>query len=174
MTREGLLDRLAALGLRHTTRDHPAVFRVEDGGDLKKTIKGAHTKNLFLKDARGRLWLLTARAEAQVDLKAAPARIGAARLSFGSEPLLTETLGVRPGSVTPFALVNDPEARVTLVLDQGLREHEIWNFHPLTNEATTSIAGADFLRFLDALGRRPIFADLGPSPDCAAPPRRPS
>jgi Ala-tRNA(Pro) deacylase len=157
-----LFDRLDSLGIVHTTHEHPPVFTVAEGADLKAKIPGAHTKNLFLKDARGRLWLLTALAQSIVDLKHIPKRIGAARLSFGSESLLFEALGIRPGSVTPFALVNDPSAAVTLVLDEALLDEERWNFHPLRNDATTALSKADFLAFLSSLGRDPIFAPFGP------------
>src|ERR1700748_1968171 len=103
------------IGVAHKTMRHPAVFRVEEGREIKAALPGGHTKNLFLKDARGRLWLVSALGDTAGDLKALPAVIGAAKLSFGSEDLLVQTLGVRAGSVTAFALINDPEHKVTLV-----------------------------------------------------------
>ncbi|MFN7281599.1 MAG: YbaK/EbsC family protein, partial [Brevundimonas sp.] len=105
--RDSLLAFLAEHGIDQTTHDHPAVFRVEEGLELKASMPGAHTKNLFLKDKKGQLWLISARQDTVIDLKAAPKIIGSDRLSFGNETLMWETLGVRPGSVTALGLIND-------------------------------------------------------------------
>jgi Ala-tRNA(Pro) deacylase len=156
-----LLDRI---GVAHQTLRHPPVFRVEEGGQIKAALPGGHTKNLFLKDAKGRLWLVSALGETAVDLKALPAAIGAGRLSFGSEALLHETLGVRAGSVTAFALINDPDHKVTLVLDAALTACEVVNFHPLTNTATTAVSREGFAAFLRALDVIPIVVDFACSP----------
>jgi Ala-tRNA(Pro) deacylase len=158
--RDRLLDWMAANDIAQTTHDHPAVFRVEEGLELKAAMPGAHTKNLFLKDKKGRLWLISARQDTVVDLKRADKWIGSARLSFGNEALLWETLGVRPGSVTALGLINDPEQRVTFVLDKALWDADIVNFHPLTNTATTALAQADFRRFLALIGREPMVVDF--------------
>lgn len=158
--RDRLLDWMAANGVDQTTRDHPAVFRVEEGLELKAAMPGAHTKNLFLKDKKGRLWLISARQDTVVDLKRAPKTIGSDRLSFGNEGLLYETLGVRGGSVTALGLINDPDQRVTFVLDKALWDADIVNFHPLTNTATTALAQADFRRFLALIGREPMVVDF--------------
>ncbi|MBV9509363.1 MAG: prolyl-tRNA synthetase associated domain-containing protein [Caulobacteraceae bacterium] len=152
-----LLDRL---GIVHHTLEHPPVFRVEDGREIRAAMPGGHTKNLFLKDAKGRLWLVTALGETRIDLKALPALIGSGRLSFGSEALLLETLGVRPGSVTPFALINDTDRRVSLVADKALLACDPVNFHPLTNAATTAISSTGFLALLAALGIEPLVVDF--------------
>ncbi|WGM37292.1 prolyl-tRNA synthetase associated domain-containing protein [Caulobacter sp. NIBR1757] len=155
-----LLAFLDGLGIAHTTIDHPAVFRVGEGDDVKAGLPGGHTKNLFLKDAKGRLWLISALGETRIDLKRLHPVIGSARLSFGPAELMEETLGVVPGSVTAFALANDPEHRVTFVLDAALARCDPVNFHPLTNTATTGVSQADFRRFLTALGREPIIVDF--------------
>jgi Ala-tRNA(Pro) deacylase len=136
------------------------VFRVEEGEAIKAALPGGHTKNLFLKDAKGQLWLITALGETRIDLKALPAVIGSARLSFGSEALLFETLGVRPGSVTPFALIHDAGRRVKLVVDKALLASDPVNFHPLVNTATTAVSSAGFLSFLAALGVEPMVVDF--------------
>ncbi len=143
----------------HTTA-HPAVFRVEEGLDLKADLPGAHTKNLFLKDKKGRLWLISARQDTAIDLKRTPAAIGSDRLSFGNEALMQQTLGVRPSSVTALALINDLAGRVTFVLDQRLWEADTVNFHPLTNTATTALSQEAFRRFLTLLGREPLVVDF--------------
>ena len=142
------------------TVEHPAVFRVEEGLDLKADLPGAHTKNLFLKDHKGRLWLISARQDTIIDLKRTPEAIGSDRLSFANEALMHETLGVRPGSVTAMALINDTDARVTFVLDQRLWEADLINFHPLTNTATTALSQDAFRRFLSLLGREPLVVDF--------------
>lgn len=155
---------LDRIGVAHHTMRHSAVFRVDEGGAIKAALPGGHTKNLFLKDAKGRLWLVSALGETAVDLKALPAAIGAARLSFGSEALLEETLGVRAGSVTAFALIHDRDHKVTLVLDAALMACEVVNFHPLANTATTAVSRDGFIAFLRALGVSPIVVDFARSP----------
>jgi Ala-tRNA(Pro) deacylase len=162
--RDRLLTWFAEKGVDHRTHDHPAVFRVEEGLELKAALPGAHTKNLFLKDHRGRLWLISARQDTMIDLKRAAAAMGSGRLSFGNETLMFETLGVRPGSVTALALINDAERRVTFVLDQRLWEAEIVNFHPLTNTATTALDQAAFRRILALLEREPLVVDFAALP----------
>jgi Ala-tRNA(Pro) deacylase len=158
--RARLLAWMAENDVVQTTHDHPAVFRVEEGLELKADMPGVHTKNLFLKDKKGRLWLISARQDTVVDLKRADKWIGSARLSFGNEALLFETLGVRPGSVTALGLINDPDQRVTFVLDKALWDADIVNFHPLTNTATTALAQADFRQFLSLIGREPMVVDF--------------
>jgi len=160
MTRNELLDFLVAHGIEAVTHDHPAVFTVGEGEDIKARIPGAHTKNLFLKDAKGQLWLISAEGHAQIDLKRLHTVIGSARLSFGSAELMLETMGVTPGSVTAFGLANDRERRVRFVLDRTLAEADQVNFHPLTNTATTTIGAADFRKFLAALGIEPLVVDF--------------
>jgi Ala-tRNA(Pro) deacylase len=167
--RARLLAWMTDLGLTPVTHDHAPVFRVEEGLELKASLPGAHTKNLFLKDKRGALWLVSAAQDTVVDLKRLPAAMGSDRLSFGSEERLVDALGVRPGSVTALALVNDPQRRVTFVLDLRLWRAETVNFHPLTNGATTALTRADFRRFLSALDRAPVLVDFS---DAEVGPRR--
>jgi Ala-tRNA(Pro) deacylase len=153
-----LLDRL---GVAHSTLEHPAVFHVGEGDEIKASLPGGHTKNLFLKDAKDRLWLVSALQDARIDLKALPAIIGSAKLSFGKPDLMAETLGVTPGSVTAFALMNDTDRRVTFVLDKALLAEEPLNFHPMVNTATTAVSAEGFLTFLGAIGVTPILVDFG-------------
>ena len=159
-TRADLLDHLDQLGVEHSTVDHPAVFRVGEGEDIKAAIPGAHTKNLFLKDAKGQLWLISARDTTGIDLKRLHPVIGSARLSFGNEALMVETLGVTPGSVTAFALINDTGRRVRFVLDRALAEADRVNFHPLANTATTGVTQAGFREFLRSVGVAPLVVDF--------------
>jgi Ala-tRNA(Pro) deacylase len=146
--------------VEHRTLEHPAVFRVDEGHEIKAAIPGGHTKNLFLKDAKGQIWLICALGETTIDLKRLPPVIGAARLSFGSAELLYEVLGVRPGSVSLFCLINDAAKRVRLVLDAALLQAEPVNFHPLTNTATTAISQAGLRCFLAALDIPPAVVDF--------------
>jgi Ala-tRNA(Pro) deacylase len=159
-TRADLFAFFDAHGIAHRTLEHPAVFRVGEGDEVKARLPGGHTKNLFLKDAKGQLWLVSALQDARIDLKALPKAIGSARLSFGSAELMAETLGVTPGSVTAFALINDRARRVRFVLDAGLAAADPVNFHPLENTATTAVSQADFRRFLAALGVTPLIVDF--------------
>jgi Ala-tRNA(Pro) deacylase len=154
-TPEDLFAHLDRLGLTVTTHHHAAAFTVEQGNEVWGAIPGVHCKNLFLKDAKARLWLVVAPADRRIDLKRLPERIGSARLSFGSADLLREVLGVEPGSVTPFALINDGERRVSVVLDAWMMEQELLNYHPLRNTMTTTIRAADFQTFLTSTGHRP-------------------
>ena len=164
-TRGRLFDRLAELGISVKTVEHPPVFTVAESEELHREIPGGHTKNLFLKDAKGRLFLVIAHADTEIDLKNLHKRLGAARFSFGKPELLFETLGVEPGSVTAFALINDTEQRVSVVLDQALMQFDTINCHPLQNTATTSIAREDLLRFILACGHAPGVADLTSTAD---------
>jgi Ala-tRNA(Pro) deacylase len=159
-TRADLIALLDSLGVEHSTVDHPAVFRVGEGEDIKAGIEGAHTKNLFLKDAKDRLWLISAEQDTVIDLKRLHHTIGSARLSFGNAALMEETLGVTPGSVTAFGLINDTDRRVTFVLDRRLAEAGRVNFHPLTNTATTGVSRDGFRRFLIAVGVTPLVVDF--------------
>lgn len=158
--RARLLAWMAEHGVEQTTHDHPAVFRVEEGVELKAALPGAHTKNLFLKDKKGRLWLISAAQDTVIDLKRAHRAMGSDRLSFGNETLLWETLGVRPGSVTALGLINDTDRRVTFVLDRRLWEAAVVNFHPLANTATTALDQTSFRQTLALLGREPIVVDF--------------
>jgi Ala-tRNA(Pro) deacylase len=155
LTIDQLLERLTALGIATTTVRHPPVYTVEEAKAHRGTLPGAHIKNLFLKDKRGALWLIVAAEDRPVDLKALRSRIGAAALSFGSPAALREALGVEPGSVTPFAVINDAAGRVTVILDETLLTAPWINAHPLTNTATTAITPRDLLRFLEATGHPP-------------------
>jgi Ala-tRNA(Pro) deacylase len=154
-TRQDLLARLEALGIATTTRDHAPVYTVEEARALRGEIPGGHCKNLFLKDDKGAIWLIVCLEESQIDLKSAPAKIGSRRLSFGKPDLLKEVLGVEPGSVTPFGLINDTAQRVNVVLDAAMMSHELLNYHPLENTATTTIRAQDLLAFIRACGHEP-------------------
>ena len=154
-TKEDLFAKLAELGIATTTHEHPALHTVEESRALRGEIAGAHSKNLFLKDKKGVLWLIVALEDTPIDLKTLHKHIGSGRLSFGKPDLMREVLGVEPGSVTPFALINETTREVNVILDEALLAHETLNFHPLVNTATTSISRDDFEKFLAACGHRP-------------------
>ncbi len=163
-TPEDLLAYLATLDVAVATIEHPPLFTVENSQKLRGEIPGGHTKNLFVKDKKGRLFLLTLGEETVVDLKRVHEKIGAqGRVSFGSAELLEEVWGVRPGAVTPFGAINDRDGRVTVVLDAEMMRHERLNFHPLVNTRTTGLASVDLVKFLRATGHEPIVVALGES-----------
>jgi Ala-tRNA(Pro) deacylase len=147
---------LDRLGIAHATVEHPPLFTVEESRALRGKIPGGHSKNLFLRDKKGAIYLVTALEDAAIELKSLHRILGASgRFSFGSAELMRETLGIEPGSVTPFAALNDTAGRVTVVLDAAMMEHDRINFHPLRNTMTTTIARDDLVRFLAATGHSP-------------------
>lgn len=159
-SRDDLMAFLGDLGIEVTTVEHPPVFTVEEAQALRGDLTGGHTKNLFLKDKKGALWLVVCLEDRQVDLKALRKRLGAAQLSFGKPDLLVEVLGIEPGSVTPFSLLNDTEGRVTAVFDEGMQAFDPLNFHPLKNDATSQISWDDLLKFAHATGHEPVVSAI--------------
>lgn len=160
--RADLFDFLDRLGIEHKTVEHPPIFTVEQGRDLKLQWPGGHSKNLFLKDKKGSLFLAVALGDTTVDLVGLGKTIGAkGRLSFGKPELMTATLGVIPGAVTPFALINESaKALSRVVLDTNLLAHDpVW-FHPLENSASTAISPENLVRFVKACGFTPGIIDL--------------
>jgi len=147
---------LDSLGIAHKTVTHPPVFTVEEGRELRGAVEGGHTKNLFLRDKKGTVFLVVALENAVIDLKSLHRLLGATgRFSFGSPELMRELIGVEPGSVTPFSVINDKAGQVTVVLDAAMMEHKILNYHPLVNTGTTTISREGLLRFLEATGHKP-------------------
>ncbi len=159
-TEEDLIARLTELEIRTVTHRHAPMFTVEESRALRGDLPGGHCKTLFLRDKKRNPWLVVALEDRVIDLKALTKAIGAKRLSFGSADLLWEVLGVTPGAVTPFALINDGEAQVQVVLDKGMLDLDPLNYHPLHNEATTAIAPGDLLRFVRAMGAEPLIIDF--------------
>ena len=157
---DDLMRRFAELGIATVTHRHPPLFTVEESRSLRGDLPGGHCKTLFLKDKKARFWLVVALEDQTLNLKTLHKTIGAARLSFGNAELLWQVLGVRPGSVTPFALINDAEVRVSVVLDRAMLTHDPLNYHPLHNEATTALAPAGLLGFIRACGHAPQIVDL--------------
>ena len=161
MSRDDLLAYLAGIGIETTTYDHPPLFTVTQSENLRGDIPGGHTKNLFLKYKKGSYFLLTVGEHAVIDLKTIHTKIGASgRVSFGKAEMLEELLGVIPGAVTIFGLVNDKAGQVTAFLDAELMQHDIINAHPLTNEATTAIGRDDLVRFIEATGHKATVLKL--------------
>ncbi len=159
-TEQDLFDRLADLGIPCTTHRHPPLRTVEESRRLRGDLPGGHCKSLFLKDRKGALYLVVALEDREIDLKRLRRPAGAAALSFGRPELLMETLGVVPGAVTPFGLINDTDARVRVVLDREMLERDPLNYHPLTNAATTAVAPGDLLKFIRACGHEPRILDF--------------
>ena len=157
----GLFARLDELGIAHETHEHAPLFTVEQSRALRGDLPGAHIKNLFLRDKKRRMWLVTVLEEREIDLKALRQRIGAqGTLSFGNAELLMAHLGVIPGAVTPFAVINDRAGNVPMVLDRALQTGALVNAHPLRNDRTSAIAAEDLVRFLEAEDHPPLIVDF--------------
>lgn len=156
----GLLADLTALAIPFAAHEHVAVFTVAESDDVNAAIPGAHTKNLFLKDAGGAFWLVTVPSEARVDLKALPSAIGCKRVSFGKADDMERLLGIKPGSVTPLAAINAVPGSIAVVLDAGLAEAETVNVHPLRNTATLGLSGFHIIDLLRHWGHTPLVAAI--------------
>jgi Ala-tRNA(Pro) deacylase len=167
-THADLFAYLDILGIATTTVEHDAVFTVGESEKLHRDIPGAHTKNLFLKDAKGALFLVVAEAHSKVELKTLHKTIGCARLSFGNADLLMQMLGIAPGSVNAFAVMNDKAGKVSVILDMTLRAASHINCHPMTNTATTSIVRNDLLKFMHATGHEVRWLELAEA-SCSGP-----
>ncbi len=161
-TPDTLLAYLDALGIAHSTVSHPPLFTVEQSKALHGQTPGAHIKNLFMRDKKEKMWLLTALQDQPLDLKKLAGGLGTNRLSFGSPERLMRHLGVLPGAVTPFAAINDQGGQVQVALDRAILGHALVNCHPLVNTETTTVAPQELLRFLHATGHEPQLLDLRP------------
>lgn len=160
LTSDELLARLDSLDIVTRTVSHPPLRTVEESKRLRGDLPGGHIKNLFLRDKRNRFWLVTALEDASVDLKATAKQLDAGRFSFANEQQLADKLGIAPGAVSPFAVINDADNAVTVVLDAALLEHDPLNLHPLRNDRTTAIATKDLVRFLEECGHAPQVVAL--------------
>lgn len=161
----GLLADLASLAIPFSAHEHVAVFTVAESDEVNAAIPGAHSKNLFLKDAGGAFWLVTVPSEARVDLKALPGAIGCKRVSFGKADDMQRLLGIAPGSVTPLAAINAAPGSITVVLDAGLAAADRTNVHPLRNTATLGLSGVAILDLLRYWGHAPIVAAIPVQPE---------
>jgi Ala-tRNA(Pro) deacylase len=157
---EALLRRLDELGIAYRNVTHPPVFTVEEAKALRGELPGCHIKNLFLRNKKGQMWLVTCLEDRAVDLKSLGERLGAGRFSFGSADRLMTYLGVRPGAVTPLAVINDRAGEVTMVLDRGVMAGGPVHCHPLVNTMTTALAPEDLVRFLEAEDHAPQMLDF--------------
>jgi Ala-tRNA(Pro) deacylase len=160
LSADELLDHLAGLGIDTRTVEHPPVFTVEDAKEQRGILPGAHTKSLFLRNKKGAMWLLVVLEDRRLDLKAVGDRLAAGRLSFGSPDRLMRYLGVIPGAVSPFGVINDVDRSVRVVLDRTMLEIEPLNFHPLDNARTTAISAEGLMRFLASTGHNPQILDF--------------
>jgi Ala-tRNA(Pro) deacylase len=148
-TQEELLDLLTKIDIEYTNHEHPAVYTVEEADKHHEGIDGAHSKNLFFKDKKKRLFLVVTLSDKPIKIKEVAKKIGAKSMSFGKPELLAEVLGVIPGAVTPLAIVNDESHAVKVILDEEMMENKLLNFHPLENTATTTINSKDLVKFLE-------------------------
>lgn len=157
---EEVLARLESLGAVYTLHHHKAVFTVAESEAVDADIPGTHCRNLFLRDKKKANFLLCLQNATHVDIKKLPALIGSDRLSFGSADRLWEYLGVRPGSVCPYSIINDTQNQVKICLDASMMDHEIVNFHPLVNTMSVGLKPADLVRFIESCGHIPHIIDF--------------
>ncbi|MEM6780481.1 MAG: prolyl-tRNA synthetase associated domain-containing protein [Pseudomonadota bacterium] len=157
---ESLMTKLDDLDINYTRYDHEAVFTVAESEKLDAEIPGVHCRNLFVRDKKKNMFLVVLPNEVEVDMKKLAPVIDAGRLSFGSADRLWENLGVRPGSVCPFAIINDIDKNVKIVLDKGMMEADIVNYHPLINTMTLGLSPSDLLKFVQDNGHEPLITDL--------------
>lgn len=155
-----LFRRLQSIGIKTETIDHSAMFTVADSQRLRGDLPGGHCKCLFLTDKKSGLWLVVTHEDSRVDLKALRRCIGTSTLSFAKPTILMNVLGVSPGTVTPFGLINDNHVRANVVFDSRLLNYKFLNFHPLTNKKTTTIATPDLMRFIASCGHKPQTVDF--------------
>ena len=160
LTPERLLGWFESLGIACPTVSHPPLYTVEDSRAHRNVHEGAYTKNLFLRNKKGDMWLLTLQESRRIELKETAKSLGAGNFSFASAERLERYLGVAPGAVSPLALANDAEGRVAFVIDREVLAHEQVHFHPLDNTLTTTLKREDFLRFLDVIGHPPKILDF--------------
>ena len=154
LTKPDLLELLETKGLNFQVHNHEPLFTVEDSEKLRGEIDGAHTKNLFLKNKKNNFFLFSCDENASVDLKRFSKSIDSKNLSFASEIYLEKLLGIKPGSVSPYALMNDVENQVVFYLDETLFKSKIINFHPLINTTTITIKTSEFINFIIEKGKK--------------------
>lgn len=147
-------------GIAYTHNAHPPLHTVEESKELRGDLPGAHVKNMFLKDKKGQLWLVTCLEHRKIRIRDLEKLVGAAKASFGKPDLLWDALGIKPGAVSPFGLINDAEHVVRPILDSQMLDIDPINAHPLHNEATTTVSRTDFLRFFELTGHEPVLIDF--------------
>jgi Ala-tRNA(Pro) deacylase len=155
-----LMARLTELGIEFQLHRHKAVFTVAEAETVEHDIPGTHCRNLFLRDKKKNNFLVVLRNETEVDIKKLQPLIGADKISFGSSERLFEYLGVRPGSVCPYAIINDKNMDVKIVLEKGMMEVSRVNYHPLINTMTIGTTPANLQRFIESTGHTPYIVDL--------------
>jgi Ala-tRNA(Pro) deacylase len=144
---------LSENGIVYQRHDHPPVYTVEEAKRLVPPLPGAKTKNLFLRDKKGKHhFLVVVGAEKQIDLKMLQKLLGVGRLSFGSPDRLARYLGIAPGAVSLFAIYNDTDCRVALIVDRVLWDSDAFQWHPLVNTSTLVISRPDVERFVMQTG----------------------
>lgn len=159
-TPDSLMGQLEGMGIDYTLYHHEAVYTVEESEKVDAKIEGTHCRNLFLRDKKKKNYLVVLQNATDVDMKKLPEVIGSDRLSFGSSDRLWEYLGVRPGSVCPFAIINDTDQQVKIFLDKSMMETDIVNYHPLLNIMTIGLKPADLIKFIESTGHEAHIVDL--------------
>ena len=147
-------------GFKYFIKEHAPLFTVEDSKALRGQIEGAHSKNLFLKDAKANFFLISIEESASIDLKKTMQQIQSKKLSFAKPEYLHNILGIEPGSVSPFALLNDSKKEVRFYLDRSFLDHKRVNFHPLINTATVNISPQNLIDLIEKYHNPVNYIDL--------------
>lgn len=147
-------------GFEYFVEEHAPLFTVEDSKSLRGQIEGAHSKNLFLKDAKANFFLISIEESASIDLKKTMQQIQSKKLSFAKPEYLQDILGIEPGSVSPFALLNDTKKQVKFYLDRSFLDSEKVNFHPLINTATVNISPQNLIELIEKYHNPVNYIDL--------------
>lgn len=158
-----LFEILKNLGISYELHHHAPIFTVEEGEHLKVSIPGIHCRNLFVRDKKEEMFLVVAANETRIDMKKLSNVLGCGRLSFGSPDRLWRHLGIRPGSVCPFCIINDTDKKVRIMLDKQMMQAQRMNVHPLDNAMTVGLSPADLIRFIEHVGHKPEIVDLAPA-----------
>lgn len=160
---EELMAQLENMGIEFKLYHHEAVYTVEESEKVDAGIEGTPCRNLFLRDKKKKNFLVVLQHATEVDMKKLPSVIGSDRLSFGSADRLWQYLGVRPGSVCPFAITNDTDNQVKILLDKSMMETDLVNYHPLLNTMTVGLTPDDLIKFIESTGHEAHIVDLSPA-----------
>ncbi len=159
--RQKVLDTLNEWGIPYTMYEHPPLPTIEIALEYWKDITATHCKNLFFRNHKGnKHYLVVFECHQQMAIHDIEKMLHQGKLSFASEQRMDKYLGLRPGSVSPFGLINDADKEVKLFLDKNLKDAPLLSFHPNDNTASLVVKNGDFMRYLERWGGEYEFLEL--------------